>query len=144
MEKYCPIISERIDTRLIKTNASFVLILLTLSIVTPMNWLIFVVGTDFAIRVFFGVKNSPVCKIIISSLKVFNVKQHLVNAGPKKLAAKFGLAFSFLIIGLEYMGFHGSAVIFTLIFILLTSLEVFYGFCLVCKIYPYMNKIGIK
>ena len=144
MEKYCPIISERIDARLIKTNASFVLTLLILSIVTPLNWLRYVVEVDFTIRVFFGVKNSPVCRIIISSLKVFNVKQHLVNAGPKKLAAKFGLAFSFLIIGLEFLGFHGSAVILTLIFILLTSLEVFYGFCLVCIIYPYINKIGIK
>jgi len=144
MEKFCPIVTERIDTKLIKTNALFVLTTLMLSVLSPLNWLIFVVAADFFIRVFFGVKNSPVCMIITKSMKIMNVKQHYINAGPKKLAAKFGLLFSIIIIVFQFLGFDVAALIFTLVFILLTSLEVFFNYCLVCSIYPYLNKIGIK
>ena len=144
MEKFCPIVTERVDTTLIKTNALFVMTVLILSAISPLNWLIFVVAIDFFIRVFFGVKNSPVCMAISKSMKIMNVKQHYINAGPKKLAAKFGLTFSVLIIALQLLGFNIAALVFTLIFILLTSLEVFFNYCLVCSIYPYLNKIGIK
>jgi len=144
MEKYCPIITETVDTKLIKTNALFVLVTLILSIATPWNWLIYIVTIDFSIRVFLGVKNSPVCMVIRKSMHIMNIKQHRVNAGPKKLASKFGLAFSVIIISLDLMQFPIFALVFTLIFIILTSLEVFFSYCLVCSIYPYLNKIGIK
>ena len=144
MEKYCPIITETVDTKLIKVNASFVLIILIISIATPWTWLIYIVAADFAIRVFFGVKRSPVCMIIRNSMNVMNIKQHKVNAGPKKLASKFGLAFSIIIITFQILNLPLIATAFTAIFITLTSLEVFFSYCLVCAIYPYLNKVGIK
>jgi hypothetical protein len=106
--------------------------------------LIYIVAIDFAIRVFFGVKYSPVCKLIRKSLDVINVGQHKVNAGPKKIAAKFGLMFSVLIIGFELLAWNNMSNGLTVFFIVATSLEAFFSFCLVCKIYPYFNKIGIK
>ncbi len=142
MEKYCPIISETVDIHLIKANASFVLAALVLSLF--FNWLILVIAIDFAIRVFLGVKNSPLCMIIRKSLNAMNVKQHKVNAGPKKLASKFGFVFSLIIIALNILNLPIAVISVTSIFIVLTSLEVFFSFCLVCEIYPYLNKIGIK
>jgi len=144
MEKYCPIVTETVDTKLIKANALFVLIILSASLLLQIPSLIFIVAVDFSIRVFFGVKNSPVCRIISRSLKIMNIKQYKVNAGPKKLAAKFGLAFSFIIIFFQLMDFPNVAIIITMVFIVLTALEVFFSYCLVCTIYPYLNKIGIK
>ncbi|MCK5847244.1 MAG: DUF4395 domain-containing protein [Bacteroidales bacterium] len=144
MEKYCPIISETVDTKLIKVNASFVLTILVLSVATPWNWLIYIVTADFAIRVFLGIKNSPVCMVIRKSMKVMDIKQHKVNAGPKKLASKFGLVFSLMIIGFQLLNFPIVATSITAIFIILTALEVFFSYCLVCTIYPYLNRIGIK
>ncbi len=144
MEKYCPIITETVDTKLIKANAAFVLITLILSAVTPWTWLIYVVASDFAIRVFFGVKRSPVCIIIRNSMNIMNIKQHKVNAGPKKLASKFGFVFSLMIIAFQLLNLPMAALAITSMFIILTSLEVFFSYCLVCSIYPYLNKIGIK
>ena len=144
MEKYCPIITETVDIKLIKMNASFVLLVLILSIILQIPNLVFIVAIDFAIRVFFGIKNSPVCKAIIISQKIMNIKQHRVNAGPKKLAAKFGLVFSTLIISFQILGYPIIATSITVLFIILTSLEVFFSYCLVCAIYPYLNRIGIK
>ena len=144
MEKYCPIITETVDTKLIKANAAFVLITLILSAVTPWTWLVYIVASDFAIRVFFGVKRSPVCMIIRNSMNIMNIKQHKVNAGPKKLASKFGFVFSLMIIAFQLLNLPIVALIITSIFIILTSLEVFFSYCLVCSIYPYLNKIGIK
>jgi len=144
MEKYCPIIRETVDIKLIKMNAALVLLILMLSIILQIPNLVFIVAIDFAIRVFFGIKNSPVCKIIRVSLKVMDVKQHRVNAGPKKLASKFGLVFSVLIILFQIFGYPMLAISITALFIVLTSLEVFFSYCLVCAIYPYLNRIGIK
>jgi len=144
MEKYCPIVTETVDTKLIKMNATFVLLVLILSLVLQIPSLVYIVALDFAIRVFFGIKNSPVCKIIRASLKVMDVKQHRVNAGPKKLASKFGLVFSVLIILFQILGYPMLAMSITALFIVLTSLEVFFSYCLVCAIYPYLNRIGIK
>jgi len=144
MEKYCPIITETVDTKLIKMNALFVLVFLVLSLILQMPELIYIVSIDFMIRVFFGVKNSPVCKVIKSSLKIMNVKQYKVNAGPKKLASKFGLVFSLLILLFQLLNYPLIAISITVLFIILTSLEVFFSYCLVCTIYPYLNKIGVK
>jgi len=144
MEKFCPIVTETVDTKIIKMNAAFVLIVLILSLVIQTPSLVYIVALDFTIRVFFGIKNSPVCKIIRVSLNVMNVKQHRVNAGPKKLASKFGLVFSFLIIMFYTLNYPIIAMSVTVIFIVLTSLEVFFSYCLVCAIYPYLNRIGIK
>lgn len=142
MEKYCPIISETVDTHLIKANAAFVLVTLVFSLFY--NWLILIVALDFAIRVFFGVKNSPLCMVIRKSLNAMNVKQHKVNAGPKKLASKFGFAFSLIIIALNILNLPIAAIAVTTIFITLTALEVFFSFCVVCLVYPYLNKIGLS
>ena len=144
MVEYCPIVNERVDTKLIRINAFFVLSALLFFFFTPLKWLIYIVAIDFVIRVFFGVKHSPVCKIIRKSLDIISVEQHKVNAGPKKVAAKFGLAFSILIIISELLGWQILSSGITIFFILATALEVFFSFCLVCKIYPYLNKVGIK
>lgn len=142
MEKYCPIISETVDTHLIKANAAFVLGTLILSLFY--KWLIVLVALDFTIRVFFGMKNSPLCMVIRKSLNAMNIKQHKVNAGPKKLASKFGFAFSLIIISLNLLNLPIAVISVTSIFIILTGLEVFFSFCVVCTIYPYLNKIGLS
>ncbi len=144
MEKYCPITTDMVDVKLIKANATFVLVMLVLSLALQIPFLVYIVSLDFAIRVFFGIKNSPVCRILIKSMSIMNVKQHKVNAGPKKLAAKFGLVFSLLILIFNLFELPMAAMAVTCLFILLTGLEVFFSYCLVCSLYPYLNRIGIK
>ena len=144
MEKYCPIVSETVDSKLIRINALFVLITLVFYFLSPFKWIIFIVFFDFLIRVLFGIKYSPVCKTIRYSLDVVKIEPYKVNAGPKKIASKFGLFFSILIISFQFLDFELANEIVTVFFIIATSLEAFLDFCMVCKIYPYLNRIGIR
>ena len=144
MEKYCPIISETVDSKLIRINAFFILITLVIYFLSPFKWTIYIVAADFLIRVLFGIKYSPVCKTIRYSLDIAKVEPYKVNAGPKKIASRFGLTFSLMIIIFQLTNLETAGEIVTVIFIIATGLEAFVNFCLVCKIYPYLNKIGIK
>lgn len=144
MEKYCPIISETVDSKLIRINAFFILVTLVFYFLSPFKWAIYIVAVDFLIRVIFGMKYSPVCKIIRYSLDIVKIEPYKVNAGPKKIASRFGLTFSLIIILFQLLKVQLAVDIVTVIFIVATGLEAFINFCLVCKIYPYLNKIGIK
>lgn len=144
MEKYCPIISETVDSKLIRVNAFFILVTLIFYFLSPFSWAIYIVAIDFLIRVIFGMKYSPVCKTIRYALDIAKIEPYKVNAGPKRIASRFGLTFSMLIIIFQILNFELATEIVTVVFIVATGLEAFLNFCLVCKIYPYLNIIGIK
>ncbi len=144
MEKYCPIISETVDSKLIRINAFFILVTLMFYFLSPYKWTIYIVAIDFLIRVIFGMKYSPVCKVIQHSLNIAKVEPYRVNAGPKKIASRFGLTFSLLIISFQLFNMEIANEIVTVVFIIATGLEAFVNFCMVCKIYPYLNKLGIR
>ncbi len=144
MEKYCPIVSETVDSKLIRVNAFLILVTLVFFFLSPYKWTIYIVAIDFLIRVLFGMRNSPVCKAIQYSFNIVKIEPYKVNAGPKKIASRFGLTFSLLIIAFQILNLQIASEIVTIIFIIATGLEAFVNFCLVCKIYPYLNKIGIK
>ena len=143
MVEYCPIVKEKVDEKLIRINAMFIFSLLVLYNFMHIDWLIFVIVADFAIRVFWGVRNSPVCKMIKHGLNIVGTKQYLVNAGPKKLASKVGFLFSVLIILFQFLEYDIAKYIVSFVFLIATFLEVFFKFCLVCRIYPYLNKLGL-
>jgi len=144
MEKYCPIVSETVDSKLIRINAFLILVTLMFFFLSPYKWPIYVVAVDFLIRVLFGMRNSPVCKAIQYSMDIAKIEPYKVNAGPKKIASRFGLTFSLLIIIFQLLNIEIAGDVVTVIFIIATGLEAFVDFCLVCKIYPYLNKIGIR
>lgn len=144
MEKYCPIVSETVDSKLIRINAFLILVTLVFFFLSPYKWTIYVVAVDFLIRVLFGMRNSPVCKVIQYSMDIAKIEPYKVNAGPKKIASRFGLTFSLLIIIFQLFNIEIASEVVTVIFIIATGLEAFVDFCLVCKIYPYLNKIGIR
>ncbi len=143
MVKYCPIINERIDERLVRINSALVFSSLALFAITGINLILYFVLFDFTIRVVGGIKYSPICKLIRFSLNLGGFKPNLINAAPKKMAAKFGLLFSILIIVFNLLGYNIAMYIVLSIFITASFLEAIFNFCMICKIYPYMNKIGI-
>jgi len=102
--------------------------------------MILVVLGDFIIRVFWGLKFSPICFIIKKVLRLSGVKPHLINAGPKIFAAKIGLIFAVSVLIATFFGFTFLATTIALIFIIAVGLEAFFNYCLACEIFPYYNK----
>lgn len=141
ISRSCPIEYKTVDKNIIRINAFIVFSMLLLFIISS-NWMfLLMIGTDFFIRVFFGLKYSPVCFLIKRVLRLSGVKPHRINAGPKTFAARIGLMFTVLISISFVLGFSTITLMISLIFLAASGMEALFDFCMACKIYPYYNKL---
>ncbi len=131
--KACPISYTQVDKHLIKAYSSIVLFTLLFTLVTGNHIAMYLITFDFLIRVFIGIKYSPLCNLLTSVMKITPLKPQLVNAGTKKIAAQVGLFFCVAICGFYFAGWHLMAQLFTLMFILAISLDLIFDYCLACK-----------
>ncbi len=144
MQESCPIVNERVDEKLVRINGLIVFIGLFLFVFFSIKWVILIITADFAIRVFFGVKSSPLCTGIKWSLNKAHTKPHLINAGPKKFAAKVGLTLTSIISLLYIFNFTEASQILGIISLFAVGAEVFFNYCVACKIYNIIQNLGIK
>ncbi len=129
----CPVSYEQVDKRLIKAYSSIVLISLLTCFFLDYHILFYFITLDFAIRVFAGIKYSPLCNILTRFFNITALQPILVNAGSKKIAAKVGLLFSILISLSYFMGWIFMAKLFIVFFITAIALDLFFDYCLACK-----------
>ena len=144
MNNSCPIINERVDENLIRLNSGIVFIVLVIFIFTPAKWLIIAISIDFAIRIFLGVKRSPLCMVLKVALNAANVEPCMINSGPKRFAAKLGLGFSIVITTLVLLNLVAAATIAGVIMAVIVGSEAFLGYCVGCKIYQILTTLGLK
>jgi len=140
VNKSCPVVFKSVDKHIIRVNAVIVFTFLLAFIFTSNSIFILMVLGDFIIRVFFGLKYSPICFFIKRGLRMSGVKPHLINAGPKIFAARIGLIFSSLTFLTYISGFTFLSTTIAVVFIIAVGLEAFFNYCLACEIYPYYNK----
>ena len=134
----CPISTDRVNSSLTKIYSVFTFSIITIFLFTPVKEIIFVSAVDFIIRIFFGVKYSPICTLIKFGLKVRNVPVHMVNAAPKKFAAKVGMLFTVLISAGVILNIPMLSVISGAIAFVAIGAEVFFDYCLACTIHSYL------
>ena len=144
MKNSCPIVNERVDENLIRLNSGIIFTTLILFVFTPAKWLIIPITLDFAIRIFLGVKKSPVCIALKAALNTLSVEPCMINAGPKRFAAKLGLGFSLVITTLYLSHFTEAATIAGGIMTVIVGLEAFLGYCVGCKMYGLLISWGFK
>ena len=129
----CPVSYEQVDKHLIKVYSSIVLSVLFFTLLTGSYLLMYLITLDFIIRVFAGIKYSPLCKLLTSSMKISRLKPVLVNAGTKKIAAQVGLFFCLSICLFHLLGWQLLAQIFIFMFITAISIDLLFNYCLACK-----------
>ncbi len=134
----CPISTDRVNSKLTKIYSIFTFSIISIFLFTPFKEVIFISVLDFMIRIFLGVKYSPICTIIKFGLKTGNVPVHLVNAGPKKFAAKVGLLFTVIISIGVILNITTLSLIAGGIAFIAIGAEVFFDYCLACNIYSYL------
>jgi len=138
---FCPISNKKTDEYVARLVASFTVILLVVYILTSSVIPVLFLVLDFFIRSIEKPKYSPLAIVSKWILRLLQAKPHLINAGPKIFAARIGLLFTFLIALSALAGFDILALIFTAIIGICALLEAAIGFCLGCKIYPFMYKL---
>ena len=129
----CPVSYQQVDKHLIKAYSSIVLLVLFFTFLTGNYWLMYLITLDFIIRVFAGIKYSPLCKFLTSSMKVTRIKPVLINAGAKKIAAQVGLFFCLFICLFHLSGWTLLTNIFLGMFITAISIDLLFDYCLACK-----------
>lgn len=134
----CPISTDRVNSWLTKIYSFFTFSIVSIFLLTPFKEVIFISAIDFTIRIFFGVKYSPVCTAIRFGLKVTNTPVNMINAGPKKFAAKVGFLFTLLISAGVIFNFPTLSLVAGVVAFLAIGAEVFFDFCLACTMYSYL------
>jgi len=143
MKNSCPIVNERVDENLIRLNSGIIFTTLLLFVFTPAKWLIIPIALDFAIRLFWGVQKSPICIALRYILNAFSIAPCMINAGPKRFAAKLGFGFALMITALFILKLTFAAEIAGAVMMIIVGLETFFGYCLGCKIYGMLASMGI-
>ena len=107
-------------------------------------WMLVPLTYGFAARVLTGPKLSPLgrlaTQVITPRLKV---EHRFVPGAPKRLAQGVGLAFSSAALTLAATGRKRSAYRLLSALLVFASLEAILGFCVACRVFPLLMKMGL-
>ncbi|WP_428738718.1 DUF4395 domain-containing protein [Sulfurimonas sp.] len=141
MSAVCPLNFERVDANVTRFSALFVAALVGLYLYTTNVFILYFLTFDFVMKLFLNRGISPISMLAEFLKGVFKIKNHLVDGGAKRLAGFFGLFFVLLLIVTHYLDLWEASVIVAVIFLSCSLLDVFFGFCIACKIYFIIKKI---
>ena len=137
----CPISDKRINENVARGNATLTVLFLTAFAITSKVLLIVFLSIDFLLRGMELSRYSPFAIICSKVVKLLGIKPKIINAGPKLFAARIGVFFSLAILVSSLSGLEITAYILTGVFGVCAFLEAFFGYCVACKIYPFVYRV---
>jgi hypothetical protein len=137
----CPISEKKINERVARFNAAFTVLLIAAFFITQNILFVVFLAIDFLLRTTDRAKYSLVAIFSKNITRYFQIKELMINAGPKIFAARIGLVFSSLIIVSFILNLKITAFVLAGILGLFSFLEAALGLCVACEIYPYLYRI---
>jgi hypothetical protein len=137
----CPISEKKINERVARLNAAFTFLLVCGFLITQNIFFVVFLGIDFFLRTADRAKYSLLAISSKNIVKYLQVKELLINAGPKIFAARIGLIFSSFIVLTYLLNAKILAFIIAGVLGLFSFLEAFVGLCVACEIYPYVYRL---
>lgn len=135
MTHICPVNGEKINEPTVRTVAGIVVILSSLGIYFHLSFIFLLLSLDFFVRGFYKKEYSLLRYIAIQITNLLKFNEKLINAAPKRFAAKIGFVFSFIILLLLLAQQFYIALIVTGILLVCAVLESAFGYCLGCQFY---------
>ena len=142
MVTQCPVTSERTGQTATRFTAFFVFTALIILLATQSSWIILLIAADFALRGFGYAHISPLARASTALVSGININETMIDAGPKRFAARLGLLFSLVISALLLTGTaahlgacSATACGLTALLALFAGLEAFLGYCVGCRVY---------
>lgn len=137
----CPIAPDLTDEAAGRIAAFLSLGLLALATGGGRAWGVLALAADFALRAAGRPALSPVARTAGWLRRLAGLAERRINAGPKRFAASVGFLFSLsvglaLLAGLRPLGLALAAILGTC-----AGLEAFFGFCLACRIHPWLPRV---
>lgn len=144
----CPIVEERLDERVVRMTAAWVLILVWFWLFWEKAWVIYFLLMDFTLRAGPWRTGSPlagISRFLIHRMAGQSGKR-MVNAGPKLFAVKLGLGFALVLSLFQWagQGHHPVSVVLAGFFACAAFLEAGLGICIGCWLYINWQKIQYR
>ncbi|GAB4303476.1 MAG: hypothetical protein Kow0090_19020 [Myxococcota bacterium] len=143
MYEYCSIVGHKVNEKVVRLNALYVLFAVVLFALTEVKWLMVVFAVDFLIRGFLSGEFSPFNRLNAILLALFRSKPIMIDAGPKRFAAKLGFLFSAVTIALYLAGYVVPAIVVAAMLGFCAALEAVLNYCVGCKIYALLQSVGL-
>lgn len=134
----CPLAGYKIDENGARVVAGFVVVLTLVALLTQWPFatlvLLFLI-LDFGARAFSRPRWSPLGRLSALLLRGARFAPRLVDAGPKRFAARIGLGFAVALLGFSVFGAQGAYVAVSVVLGICALLESVLGFCVGCWVY---------
>jgi len=137
----CPLNFKQVDENLFRINALFVSVLVLVYLYTQMLPIMLFLVLDFSIKLFFEKRTSPLTFLSQGIKKMFHIEDFLIDGGAKRLAGFFGLFFMLLLFGTYFVHSLTLSLVIAVLYLLCSSLDILFGFCIGCKIYFIIKKV---
>jgi hypothetical protein len=141
MANACPLNFIKVDSNIARFNSLFVALLVMLYLYTNTVFILYFLFFDFVMKLFLNPGVSPIHILATFFKDLFKIKPKFTDGGAKKLAGFFGLFFVFLLILFHYVDIWNISLGIAIVFLSCSLLDVFFNFCIGCKIYYIIKKI---
>ena len=141
MLEACPISFEQINERVARVNGALTVLSMIVFLFTPFKVIALILGSDLFIRGFLKPSYSFYSLLSTNILQLLNIQPVMTNAGPKLFAAKIGFIFCCIISLFHIFGMPTVCFIFGAMLLFFAFLEAAFGFCVACRLYPYMPSL---
>lgn len=141
MSNACPLNFKQVDSNVSRFSALFVASLVIIYLYTLNIYILIFLAIDFVMKLFLNRGISPISMLGEFLKEFFKIKDKFVDGGAKRLAGFFGLFFVLLLIAVDYFHAWGLSLIVAAVFLSCSLLDVFFNFCIGCKIYFIIKKI---
>lgn len=138
---FCPISYKKIDDNVARWNGFFTVLFLLIYLFTSSLLPVVFLILDFLARSLEKPSWSLFARISKGIVNGLKVKPKLINAGPKLFAARIGLFFSVTILITSLSGWTITSLVLAIVFGSFAFLEAGFGFCVACKVYPFLYKL---
>ncbi|MDP2077672.1 MAG: DUF4395 family protein [Sulfuricurvum sp.] len=141
MSQACPLLFRQVDANISKMSAVAVSIGVIAYLLTMQKIILIFIIIDFILRLSMHKGLSPIFRASCFVKRVLNLPTRLEDAGAKRLAAIFGLAFSIAMLGFDFFGLILGIWIVAGIFITCVVLDLLFDYCIACKVYSIARKL---
>jgi hypothetical protein len=141
MAQQCPLLFRQVDATVTRINTLFVIAGVIAYLISSIAAIVLLVIVDFLLRLY-GYKHiSPTQNISLWIQRKLSLPVKMEDAGAKRLAAYFGVGFMGAIAVLHWLGIGWAVHAVAALYLACAFLDLFFGFCIACKIYYMVRKI---
>jgi len=141
MAGQCPLIFRQVDATVTRVNTLFVMCGVIAFLAVKVLWIPLLLILDFSLRLYGQKHLSPIQNSSLWIQRKFKLPSKMEDAGAKRLAAFFGVGFMIALVLLQLIQSELGIAVVAAVYLFCAALDLFFGFCIACKIYHIGRKL---